>query len=171
VRKSRGQKVQSWIHSWLVRQSWLPSCRRLWMQKSLQEEHCDLQSCTLARRSMTALSNVLRSSSMLGFPAWNRCVFDLSHIVTRAVRRSTRWVKYCARLAIHSESSMCCLALVGSQDPRRVSRRISRSATGVSGPANKNRASVSSPSITKSESKFCGSQFSARISLCCRSLP
>ncbi len=156
---SRWQKVQSWIHSWLVRQLWLPSCKRLCMQKRLHELHCDRQSWTLARRSMTALSNVRRSSSMLEFPAWNRCIFDFSHVSTWAARRSASRAKYCARSKIHSESSRCCLEVIWSQESQRAPRKGSRSATGASGPASKNRASVSSASITRSVSKFCGRQF------------
>jgi hypothetical protein len=128
------------------------------MQKRLHEPHCDRQSWTLARRSMTALSNVRRSSSILEFPAWNRCTFDFSHISTWAARRSTRRVKYCARSKVHSESSPYCLWVIWSQDSRRVPRKDSRSATGASGPASKNRASVSSASISRSVSKFCGHQ-------------
>ena len=161
ARSSRSQKVQSWIHSWLVKQLWSPSCKRHRMQKRLHELHCDRQSWTLARRSMTALSNVRRSSSMLEFPAWNRCTFDFSQLSTWAARRSTRWARYCARSKVHSESSPCCLEVIWSQDSRRVPRKASRSATGASGPASKNVASESSASITRSVSKFCGSQFGA----------
>jgi hypothetical protein len=92
---------------------------------------------------------------MLAIPAWNRCVFDFSHFSTRDARRSTRWIKYCPRSAIHAESSTCCLVFVRSQDLRRISRRSSRSATRASGPVSKNWASVSSPSITASRSRFC----------------
>jgi len=160
VRRSRWQKVQSWIHSWLVKQLWVSSCKRLCMQKRLHELHCDRQSWTLALRSITALLNVRRSSSMLEFPAWNRCTFDFSHLSTWSARRSTRWVKYCARSEVHSVSSPYCLKVIWSQDSRRVSRKDSRSATGASGPASKNWASVSSSaSITRSVSKFCGLQF------------
>jgi hypothetical protein len=129
------------------------------MQKRLHELHCDRQSWTLALRSITALLNVRHSSSMLEFPAWNRCIFDFSHLLTWAARRSTRCAKYCARSKVHSVS-FSCLKVIWSQGSRRVPRKDSRSATGASGPASKNRASVSSPaSITRSVSKFCGLQF------------
>ena len=103
---------------------------------------------------MTALSNVLCKSSMLAFPAWNRCVFEFNHLSTRAARKSTRCIKYCARSAIHPASSTCCLVFFRSQDSQRVSRRSSRSATRASGPVRTNWASVSSPSITTSKSRF-----------------
>ena len=137
----------------------MPSCRRLCMQKRLQVLHFDLQSWTLARRSMMALSNVRHSSLMLAFPAWNRSTFKFNHLSTWAARRSTRWVKYRARFEVHLKSSICCLDVFCSQESRRDLRQDSRSETGVSGLASKNRASVSSASITRSESKICGPQF------------
>ena len=129
------------------------------MQIKLQAAHCDLQSWTPARRSITALVNVLRRSSMLACSPWKRCMFDLSHFSTWATRRSTRRVRCWTRSAAHSESSTCCRELDRSQESRKMDRRCSRSVTGISGPTSKNRASVSSASITRSVSKPCCLQF------------
>ena len=103
---------------------------------------------------MTALSNALCKSSILAFPAWNRCVFEFNHLSTRAARRSTRSIRYCARPAIHSASSTCCLVFFRFQDSQRVARRCSRFATRASGPVSTNWASVSPPSIGTSKSRF-----------------
>ena len=107
------------------------------------------------RRSITALLNVRHRSSMDGCSALKPCMFDSSHLLTWATRRSTRRVRCWTRSEVHSESLIYCRDPDRSQESRKMDRWCSRSANGMFGPASKNRASVSSASITRFVSKSC----------------
>lgn len=100
------QKSHTRLHSWDVWQSWVLLCNLLCTQRRWQEAHFALQSCTPAFKSTVALSNVLRSSSMLAWLVWKRERFKVIHSRTCSTRISTRLLRCAESFDAHSASTI-----------------------------------------------------------------
>lgn len=106
---------------------------------------------------MTNLSKILRRSSMAAWPPSNLSKFESSQSLTWLTRRSTSRLRCDASFPTHSESGMSCRGISDSYDASREPRHFSISCGGgCSWSKTAKRATVSSHSIVRSESKFCG---------------
>ena len=106
---------------------------------------------------MTNLSKILRRSSIAAWPPSNLSKFESNQSLTWLTRRSTSRLRCDASFSTHSESGMSCRCVSDSWDASREARHISISCGGgCSWSKTAKRATVSSHSTVRSESKFFG---------------